>query len=42
MYKLKTEKYSVLFSGHIGDISQEIASQIALRECSEEVREVPG
>ena len=41
MHNLKVEN-SVLFSRHTGDLSQDTASQIALRDCSEEVREEPG
>ena len=41
MHNLKVEN-SVLFSRHTEDLSQDTASQIALRDCSEEVREEPG
>ena len=41
MHNLKVEN-SVLFSRHTEDLSQETASQIALRDCSEDVREEPG
>ena len=38
MHNLKVEN-SVLFSRHTEDLSQETASQIALRDCYKEVRE---
>lgn len=41
MHTLKVES-SVLSRGLPGDVSQDTASQVALRDCSEEVTEEPG
>ena len=40
-HNLKVENY-VLFGRHTKDLSQDVASQKVLRDCSEEIREEPG
>ena len=40
-HNLKVENY-VLFGRHTKDLSQDVASQIVLRDCFEEIREESG